>query len=146
MIIDSGGEYFVDFVCSVEYGEFLLLDDRSEVVKAFPMPGAKPSWIHVTDQWVYGGRIGDGALPDATIVRIDRLTLEAKVVVMPAPIDGGTSWPQGWFVATQSQLDAAGRLVGMAGDFDGQLVESWIGPIAVDIPAIDRFLSEFEPS
>lgn len=140
---DSTGRYGVDFVCSVEYGEIVLADERGEIARAFPMPGAKPSWIHLTESWVYAGRIGDGGLPDSTIVRINRADLFAVIVVLPAPFDGGSSWPPSWFVASPDQIEQFLPLVGQGGDFDGLLVESWIGPVVVDLEAIDVFVEQF---
>ena len=67
---DLAGIYPTEVTCSAEYGEVLLVVDGS-IVKAYPMPGAVPSWLHIADKYVCSGRVGDGGLPDSTLVRID---------------------------------------------------------------------------
>jgi hypothetical protein len=63
---DLTGTYPTEVICTVEYGEILLVDDKQQVTRAYPMPGAIPSWIYLTPTAVYAGRIGDGGLPDST--------------------------------------------------------------------------------
>lgn len=136
------GTYGIDVVCTVEYGEILLVDANGEIVKAYPMPGAVPSWIFLGPAAVYAGRIGDGALPDATVIRIDRATLDATIVLMPAPDEGGQSWPPHWHIATPQQMGP--QLVGFAADTSwGTPAESWIGNVVIDLDAIDSFLAQF---
>jgi hypothetical protein len=36
------GEYPTEVICTVEYGEVLLLDADGQIDRAFPMPGAPP--------------------------------------------------------------------------------------------------------
>ncbi len=74
-----------EVICVSEYGEALLVDGAGAIVKAYPMPAAPPDWIALGPGAVYAGRIGDGGLPDSTLVRIDRGTLEAVVLVIPNP-------------------------------------------------------------
>ncbi|MCP3911584.1 MAG: hypothetical protein GY713_11575 [Actinomycetia bacterium] len=42
------GAYPTEVICTVEYGELLLLDDDGSIIKAFPMPGAQPTISHET--------------------------------------------------------------------------------------------------
>ena len=141
---DSSGSYPEDYVYPTEYGEILLLDARGEIERAYPMPGAIPSWLHLNDDYLYAGRVGDGALPDATLVRIDRATFDARVVVLPAPVDGGVVWPADWHVATLEQIEDGPRPMGQAGDMAGIPVESWIGPVVIDVGAIEALLALFD--
>ena len=137
----EGCVYGRDWVNVADYGELLLMDPTGrEVLRAFPMPGLVPSWLYVGDEAVYAGRIGDGALPDASVVRIDRVTLEASGLVFPAPETGGTlvveaiaagEWLDGWSLDDGS---ASGEpVVTMTRNKVG-LVEtlSWIGDVFID--------------
>jgi len=76
-------------ICVAEYGEVLLVDRAGRIVRAYPMPAAVPTWIAVVSGVVYAGRIGDGALPDSTLVRIDRRTLAAEVLAIQSSIEPG---------------------------------------------------------
>ncbi len=136
---DPQGVYPIDIICAVEYGEILLVADGA-IDEAYPMPGAVPSWIHVTDERVYGGRIGDGALPDSTLVRIDRATLEATVVVIPSPLDGGTEWLPDWHLAPDSHRDQYEMAVHAGPGGSGTPVTSHIGTVKVDLEAIDLII------
>lgn len=137
---DGDGTWGDDYVCSSEYGEVLLVDDDGAIVRSYPMPGATPSWITATDDAVYAGRTGDGGLPDSTIVRIDRTTLAAEVLVFPAePGRLGISFPN-WSVAPNPE--AIGDLVQVSGPDDPidpsrTLVTSWVGITSIDLPAIE---------
>jgi len=137
---DPLGVYPVDIVCTLEYGELLLVDE-GKISKAYPMPGAPPSWIHVTDDSVYTGHIGDGGLPDSTLVRIDRDTLEATVVVIPAPFDGGTEWLPTWHIAPAGYSDTYDDAVHVNSNAPGTPVSSWIGDFTVDLDAIDQIIT-----
>jgi hypothetical protein len=108
------GAYPTEVICAVEYGEILLVDENEEVVRAFPMPGAIPGWVHVTEESVYGGRIGDGALPNSTLFRIDRQSLEATVVVILSHPEEAPEWLPNWHVASEEQVTAYDTLVGFA--------------------------------
>jgi hypothetical protein len=138
------GEYLVDVICMLEYGEVLLLHDDGSIERAYPMPGSPLSWAHLTPRFLYAGRIGDGALPDSTIIRIDRETLAATVVVLPFLDLGpsGTEWPPGWVVASADQMAAYRNLVGFGPEMNGTPVTSWIGSVVVDLDQIDRFIKE----
>lgn len=136
---DPEGTYPVDLVYPTEYGEILLLDDVGGIVRAYPMPGAVPSWIVVTDEAILAGRIGDGGLPDSTFVRIDRGSLEADVLLIPAPPDGGTSWPEQWREATAAEVEVYDLAVGFAPDgATGVPAESWIGEVVVDLDLLEE--------
>lgn len=126
-----------------EYAEILLLDGEGEIIRAYPMPGAVPSWLLVTDEAVLAGRIGDGGMPDSTLVRIDRATLEARVVLIPAPFDGGSTWPDAWRVATPEQAAAYAAVVGFATDgATGAATESWIGEVVVDVARAEALIDD----
>ena len=137
---DPNGTYPTEVICVAEYGEILLLDEEGDIAKAYPMPGAVPSWIHVTPEFVYAGRIGDGALPSSTLVRIDLTTLESTVVVIPHS-SGGQEWPPDWHIATEEQTAAYSDLVGFA-PATGTQVTSWIGQVFVNLEGIDALIAE----
>ena len=85
---DVTGTYGRDYVCTVEYGEVLLVDsDDDVIVRAFPMPGYPPREMAVTEDAVYCGRQGDGGLPTSMLCRIDRrtLTFEGRLFPMDGP-------------------------------------------------------------
>lgn len=131
---DPTGEYPVDHVYPFEYGEVLLLDDDGRIIRAYPMPGAVPSWLLVTDEAILAGRIGDGGLPDSTFVRIDRGTLDAEVLLIPAPFDGGATWPPSWRIATPEEVELFDTAVGFAPQgASGTAAVSWIGDVVVDL-------------
>ena len=138
---DLAGIYPTEVTCSAEYGEVLLVVDGS-IVKAYPMPGAVPSWLHIADKYVCSGRVGDGGLPDSTLVRIDRETLEATVVVIPAPFDGGTEWLPDWHVAPAGYFDRYYEAVHINSGKSGTPVTSWIGEFDVDLDGIDAIIAE----
>lgn len=138
---DPTGVYPVDIICTVEYGEILLVEDAA-IVKAFPMPGAVPGWVHLTDQYVYSGRIGDGGLPDSTLVRIDRSTMDVTVVVIPAEFDGGSEWLPGWHIAADEYRERFYAEVHVNSDDPGTRVSSWMGDFTIDLDGIDAILAE----
>lgn len=136
---DPLGTYPVDIICTVEYGEILLVKN-GDIARAYPMPGAVPSWLHVTDGFVYSGRVGDGGLPDSTLVRIDRATLEATVVVIPAEFDGGSEWLPDWRFVRDDHRDHYEIAVTVGPDAVGTAVESTIGTMAVDLAVVDEII------
>jgi hypothetical protein len=140
---DTDGTTPEEVICTSEYGEILLLDEAGAIVRAYPMPAAPPSWILTAWDAVYAGRVGDGALGNSTLVRIDRRTLEAEVVLVPTGEHPGTGvWPYSWRIAGLDQVPAFEELV-LTDDGAGTPAESWIGPITVDLAGIDRFLAGF---
>lgn len=136
----EGGTYGVDVICVPEYGEVLLIDDAGRIVKAYPMPGAPPSWLTVTEAAVFTGHIGDGGLPDSTLVRIDRSTLDWQIWVIPAEIDGAESFPPDWQVAEGERSDSYTGIVGFTAG-DGTLVDSPLGDVYVDLEALEAFFA-----
>ena len=111
----TGGSCKLGSICSLEYGEVLLMR-KGKVVKAYPMHGVPPKWIYATDDAVYTGAVGDGALPMSTLVRIDRRTLQARTI-------------------TLDQDDPRLAFIGIP---SGVEVTSMIGPLRVDIDAVAR--------
>ncbi len=85
----------VQYTCSPEYGEVLLLEHGTgEILRAFPLPAVPPSFISLTDEAVYCARQGDGGLPDSIVCRIDRKTRSINVRVFTSDMDsafGGSS-------------------------------------------------------
>ncbi len=110
---DPNGVYLVDIICTYEYAEVLLLNGQDQITRAFPMPGAPPSWIEITDEAIYSGRFGDGGLPYSTLARIDRSTYEIDVIVFPTGIeDPSTSeWLPSWIIAEDTLLPQLSTLV-----------------------------------
>jgi hypothetical protein len=135
------GTYPIDVICTVEYGEVLLIDGTT-IVRAYPMPGAIPSWLYVSANYVYAGHIGDGGLPDSTLVRIDRATLEATVVVIPAAFDGGSQWLPSWHIASADQTARYEALVQIGPDSVGTDALSYIGEVRIDPDGIDSLMDE----
>ena len=89
---DRSGRYGTDYVCAREYGEIILVDpEDGSVRRSYPLPGLYPVWMHITSGAVYAGRVGDGAMPDSMIMRIDRESFEAETVVFPS--DGAAADP-----------------------------------------------------
>lgn len=85
---DPDALYRRDVICTSEYGEVLLLDhDEQRILRAFPLPGVPPRRIAVTDDAVWCGRTGDGALPDSMLCRIDRQTYDWQVRIFPSRTD-----------------------------------------------------------
>ena len=96
--------------------------------------------IELTSNAVNVGRIGDGALPNSTLVPIDRDTLEATVVLIPAPFDGGQR-PPNRYIATIEDSTLFATLVGFAPEMTGTEVASWIGDVRVDIDETDQLFA-----
>ena len=136
---DPDGAWGTERICSVEYGEVVLVDEAGRLLRAYPMPGEVPTWIYPTKDAVYAGRVGDGALPESTIARIDRRTLDAQVLVFPT--EGGLLGVDlpGWSVAPSS-ADLS-RLVVAGDDSAGPLVSSTIGMTSVDLDAVQELFA-----
>ena len=138
---DKNGTYGVDFVNPVEYGEILLVGGNQAIARAYPMPGLVPTWIEVTDDAVYAGRIGDGAMPISSLVRVDRRSLVAEVIIFPHPEGGAGHLLPGWRKATAAQARLLPSMVDTGENAKGRPVASWIGPVGVDIPAVQRLFT-----
>lgn len=124
-------------------GAVFLVGGLNRVVESYPMPGGPPNWIVVGDDYVYAGRVGDGAWPDSGLVRIDRDTLDATVVALPAWIDSpGTEWPEEWLVASRDEVEIYFRVVGVTEDVDGVEAASSIGPRIVDLDGLDDLIEQ----
>lgn len=132
---DPAGRYGIERIVLPEYGEILFVDDDGRIRRAYPMPGLVPSWLHVTERYVYAGRVGDGALPASSVVRIDRADWTAQVIVFP--VEAHRAIPDlGWRSAPEDV--SIERLVTVGPP--GGTVASWIGPVNVDVAAIDRLM------
>jgi hypothetical protein len=72
-----------------EYGEVVLLEGQTKsILRAFPLPLVPPQYIEVTDDAVYCGRQGDGALGHSMLCRIDRQTYGMVVRVFRPSVEG----------------------------------------------------------
>lgn len=125
---------FSTALCTMEYGEILLLAGDS-VVKAYPFPGVPPTWILVVPEAIYAGRRGDGGLPDSTLVKIDRTTLEADVRIFPSDPANPPEVLDGWQVV---DTKAYSDLVGVV---EGTGTKSWTGELRVDLNGIREFFT-----
>ncbi len=108
---DPTGQYAVDFISILEYGEVLLLDGSSgAIIRAWPLPGLPPQRLVLSPDAVYCSRQGDGGLPDSMVCRIDRATGEALVRVFPWVSDSGfppspnTTLPEHWTINDPVEL------------------------------------------
>lgn len=141
---DPDGVWGTDWVCSDEYGEVVLVDDDGRIERAYPMPGSVPTWITATDDAVYAGRSGDGGAPDSTIVRIDRETLEAEVLVFPAQ-DGllGVAFPNWSMAPDGTDIDDLVQVISPDDPLpDGRtLAASWVGVTSIDLPAVEQLFA-----
>lgn len=126
-------------ICTHEYAEILLMGDGA-IVRAYPSPAAPLSWLYVAEEAVYSGRIGDGALPNSTLVRIDRATLEATVWVIEHT-EYSTPYPPGWQIATEAQARQYAGLVSVVGE---GLVADAIpgGSVHIDLAGIKAFFGD----
>lgn len=143
VIGDRSGRYGMDWVQVGEYAEILLLDRDGHILRSYPMPSLVPSWIHVDEHAVYAGRVGDGGMPTSSIVRIDRYTHQSTVVFFPHDdhipllIPGWQAPPSG------ARLDEFVRVGADAADTPAA---SWIGPVSVDLPAIEGLVESVRTS
>lgn len=138
---DLGGVYPLDLICTLEYGEILLLNEHGEILRAYPMPGAPPSWIEVTTDHVYAGHIGDGALSSSILVRIDHRTLDPIVVVFQDP-DSDLEWLPSWQVVPSGDPMTlrCQDVVQVGEETKGKEVISSIGRVVVDLGGADRLI------
>jgi hypothetical protein len=145
---DDAGVANVDRICVAEYGEVLRLGEDGTVARAYPMPGLVPTWLHVADRYVYAGREGDGGLPASSLVRIDRASGEATILVLTERSEEGDpehpSYRQADAARTEQGLALVdGRSGATAAGWTD--VESWTGPLVADIPGIDELLDGLPP-
>ncbi len=145
---DAEGVYGTDFINTGEYGEVLLLGSGVPIVRAYPFPSLMPSWIHLTADAVYAGRLGDGGVPWHSLVRIDRDTLAAEVIVFQTPPDIvgrlDVALP-GWRDATPAEVERYGSLVSHGPDAVGTRVATVWGPdgvIGVDIAGVEELFAK----
>ncbi|HMJ78329.1 MAG TPA: hypothetical protein VK507_20270 [Iamia sp.] len=134
----------VDVLCG--WDEVLLRDDAGTILRAYPLWEMTSSWIHLTPDAVFGGRVGDGAQPYSTIFRIDRSTLELTGLIWADPGQqigpGGLAptTPDAWSLGPDTvRFDL---LVTYGPDIVGTAVTSVIGPISVDVDAIEALFAE----
>jgi hypothetical protein len=139
---DPNGVWGEDYVCAAEYGEILLVDEAGAIVRAYPMPGAAPTWITATRDAVYAGRAGDEGSPGQTIVRIDRTTLKAEVLVFAGSnAILGVTFP-GWRMAPDgADIAELVRVGDQEPDPARTLVSSSAGVTSVDLPAIEKLFA-----
>lgn len=147
---DPDALYRRDVICTVEYGEILLLDhDEQRILRAFPLPGVPPTRIAVTDDAVWCARVGDGGLPDSMLCRIDRQTYDWQVRIFASSPDSaftgqgdarsgldpetGELWlPEHW-VVDRNEVRYGGFWLGARWSFeDGVLVASSQGSLRYD--------------
>ena len=138
---DVSGQQLVDFICTGEYGELLFLDTAGNIGFAVPMPGQKPSWVHVSEQIVYAGHVGDGGLPSSGVVRVDTSTVpwETTALWIDHPFEPRELIAPGWCLPTVEH-EAFNELVGF--EVVGVAVTSWIGEIKVDLVGLDALFEE----
>ncbi len=116
------GAYPTEIICTSEYGELLLLDDDGSIIKAFPMPGARPTWLAVANGTTFVGREGDGGLPDSVLGVISHETLEGTFLWFPAEIDGWVTPTPGWYLV---DTDTAALYTTIFVDGTGVETASW---------------------
>lgn len=135
VIGDQSGQWGQDWVCTAEYGEVLLLDDAGQIARAYPMPSVPPSWIYVADDALYGGKVGDGGLPHNAFFRIDRVSGDIIVVVLPNESESGpTSWPTFWHVLRDGpDAERFAGIIDIGPGAVGTQTTTWIGVVAVDL-------------
>ncbi len=134
---DSTGQHGIDFIVPDHYGELVLLDHDQQMEKAYPMINFPPSWLHVTDEAVYVGRVGDGALPWSIIGRVDRLTLDEGFYMFRTSTEDYDYWADSWTFAPDSDLS---RMVVTGDPASDQFDEaqSWIGPVFVNVEELEN--------
>lgn len=140
---DSAGDYGVDFISTIEYGELLLVDEGGEIERAYPMTAFSPSWLLATDNAVYVGRVGDGGLSWSAIGRVDRATLEAQFMIFPTPDTQYDYWPSDWSFAPDDYDQSIVTIHDMDEPPAGSFVqtESWIGNVHVNLEEIEELFA-----
>lgn len=128
--------------CTLEYGEVLLIDASGFMVRNVPMPTVPPKWIAVGQEYVYAGAVADGALSDSTLVRIHRETMEWTVVLFEGDEPYEWARPQEWVVIPMDdpRQEVLAKVVRHEPFAGGTEVVSAIGPIFVDLAAVEAFI------
>lgn len=137
---DTTGDYGIDFISPFEHGELLLVDDEGEIDRAYPMTAFPPSWLLMTDEAVYVGRIGDGGLPWSAIGRIDRATLEPQFIIFPTLDTQYDYWPSDWTFVPDGYDQL---LITMDTPPTDSFVpaESWIGNVHVNLEELEELFT-----
>lgn len=139
---NTSGTWPFDYITRSMYGEVLLTDGAGRILRAWPMPGLAPRWLHLTPETVYVGNVPDGCTMGAALVRIDRATLDADLVAIPT--HGGDLRRRvlpNWHVAPDGMVDDYWSVFGQAGYTDVEGTEVGAGMIA-DIEGVDRFIDD----
>ncbi len=133
------------------YGELLLMDPTGqEIVRAYPMPDLSPSWLYIDDEHVYVGRIGDGAAPQNTLVRVNRNSLAMTGLIFEDPDDeysylgeaiANDAWLDGWQVLTYDDVETP-FLTMNDNTIDGVQAPSWIGEVYINLDTIEMLFAE----
>ncbi len=149
---DPGCAYGRDYVYGTEYAELLLMDAPGrEIVKAFPMPAIKPSWMYVSEDYVYTGRIGDGAVPQNSLIRVDRGTLELTALIFEDPEDeyawfgdvvANDEWLDGWQVLGYDDI-AEPFLTMNENTIDGVQTPSHVGITYINLDVIEAIFERW---
>ena len=105
--------YGREFIFGGSYAELLLMDSTGrEILKAYPMPNIVPDWMYVDEGYVYTGRIGDGAVPQNSLIRVDRASRAMDALIFEDPEDeyawfgevvANGEWLNGWQVLTYDE-------------------------------------------
>ncbi|MEA1903427.1 MAG: hypothetical protein U9N56_07865 [Actinomycetota bacterium] len=125
------GSYPTEVICTQEYGELLLSGLDGTILRAYPMPSAVPSWLLLTDQYVYVGHIGDGGNPRSVIGQVNRATYEPTFLVFGGD---GQDWPTTWEAVDPTLYEGLIEITQVWEDSpQGRvLADSWIGSVWVD--------------
>ena len=139
--------YGIDMATENDYSELLLLDEVGGIVKAYPMAGMPPSWLYLDDDFLYGGMIGDGGLPDSTVFRVHRESRSLTGVYLIT--ETGELQNEGWYPWTINSgllpgwtLDVSKPVFLSVGsnDIGAVKVESWMGDVYVDLDKVRELL------
>ena len=151
LIGDGAGIHGTDFISALEYHEVLLLtNDRSRIVRAYPLPNQPAQLMLITDDAVYCARQGDGGLPDSMLCRIDRQSLDITGRIFPYTDESSYGPPEGavlphgaWTVEPLSPVVVVETL-----GFDGWVVTTGHDGVAHhDAVTLERVnLDVFEPT
>jgi hypothetical protein len=121
------------YVISEVHSEVVLLDSVTDAIaRAYPMDVATPTWLHVTSEEVFGGRIDPGVGPGDHVFRIDRRTgvLTGFLFDADSPTPPAGTWrpaPDGMGVD---------QLVTVGVDGPGERAVPWGDEIRVDVDAL----------